>query len=117
LRTLDPELRRGPWSPEEDAKLRLAVEAYGNSWLDVALTIEGRNNEQCRDRWNEKLDPKINRDAWTEEEDERLLEAVSEIGEGRWKAVSETVGNGRKDSAVSHDLVSVSPSRCDNCSF
>ena len=98
-------MKRGPWSQDEDAKLRLAVEAYGNSWLDVANTIEGRNNEQCRDRWNDKLDPKINREVWTEEEDGRLLDAVSEIGEGKWKAVSEVVGNGRKDNAVGRCLL------------
>jgi hypothetical protein len=100
-RSLDPTLKRGSWSPEEDAKLHLAVSAYGNSWVDVATMMEGRSNEQCRDRWNERLDPKINREAWTEEEDKSLMDAVGELGEGKWKAVSEKMGNGRKDSAVS----------------
>ena len=100
-RSLDPALKRGPWSPAEGAKLRLAVSAYGNSWVDVASMMEGRSNEQCRDRWNEKLDPKINREAWTEEEDRLLTDAVKGLGEGKWKAVSDRMGNGRKDSAVS----------------
>lgn len=100
-RSLDPTLKRGPWSPAEDAKLHLAVSAYGNSWVDVAAMMEGRSNEQCRDRWNERLDPKINRDTWKEEEDGLLMDAVKELGEGKWKAVSEKMGNGRKDSAVS----------------
>ena len=63
--------------------------------------MEGRSNEQCRDRWNERLNPKINRGAWTEEEDRLLIGAVEELGEGKWKAVGEKMGNGRKDSAVS----------------
>ena len=63
--------------------------------------MDGRSNEQCRDRWNERLDPKINREAWTEEEDKLLMDVVKELGEGKWKAVSEKVGNGRKDGAVS----------------
>lgn len=100
-RSLDPTLKRGPWSPAEDAKLHLAVSAYGNSWVDVAGMMDGRSNEQCRDRWNERLDPKINREAWTEEEDTLLMSTVGELGEGKWKAVSEKMGNGRKDSAVS----------------
>ena len=70
--------------------------------------MEGRSNEQCRDRWNERLDPKINREAWTDEEDKLLVDAVGELGEGKWKAVSEKVGNRRKDSAVS-DTLSTSP--------
>lgn len=98
-RTLDPTLKRGPWSPAEDAKLQLAVSAYGNSWVDVATMMDGRSNEQCRDRWNERLDPKINKEAWTEEEDKLLMDTVGELGEGKWKAVSEKMGNGRKDSA------------------
>lgn len=63
--------------------------------------MEGRSNEQCRDRWNDRLDPKINRDEWTEEEDKLLMDTVKELGVGKWKAVSEKMGNGRKDSAVS----------------
>lgn len=100
-RSLDPTLKRGPWSPAEDGKLHLAVSAYGNSWMDVAAMMAGRSNEQCRDRWNERLDPKINREAWTDEEDKLLMDAVKELGEGKWKAVNEKMGNGRKDSAVS----------------
>ena len=69
--------------------------------MDVAAIMDGRSNEQCRDRWNERLDPTINREAWTEEEDKLLMDTISELGEGKWKAVSERMGNGRKDSAVS----------------
>ena len=75
--------------------------------------MEGRSNEQCRDRWNDRLDPKINREAWTEEEDKLLVDVVGELGEGKWKAVSEKMGNGRKDSAVS-DTLSTSPCQGDD---
>lgn len=115
-RSLDPTLKRGPWSPAEDVKLHLAVSAYGNSWVDVAAMMEGRSNEQCRDRWNERLDPKINREVWTEEEDMMLMDAVKELGEGKWKAVSEKMGNGRKDSAVSYQcVVRLETSNTDPC--
>ena len=50
VRTLDPTILHGPWTNEEDAKLRSAVAVYGNSWTDVAEVIQGRTNEQCRDR-------------------------------------------------------------------
>ncbi|KAI0003031.1 Homeodomain-like protein [Russula compacta] len=100
-RTLDPSIRRGNWSPEEDAQLRLAVELYGHAWMEVASLIPGRNNEQCRDRWTERLNPKVPRGKWTAEEDARLLSAVDEFGVGRWKEVSERVGTGRTDNTVS----------------
>jgi hypothetical protein len=100
-RTLDPSIRRGNWSPEEDAQLRVAVDLYGNAWMEVASVIPGRNNEQCRDRWGERLNPKVPRGKWTAEEDARLLSAVDEFGVKGWKEVSERVGTGRRDNAVS----------------
>ncbi|KAI9507697.1 Homeodomain-like protein [Russula earlei] len=99
-RSLDPSIRRGNWSPEEDAQLRLAVNLYGHAWMEVASVIPGRNNEQCRDRWTERLNPKVTKGKWTTEEDARLLSAVSEFGVGKWKEVSERIGTGRTDNTV-----------------
>ncbi|KAF8268284.1 hypothetical protein EI94DRAFT_1728203 [Lactarius quietus] len=96
-RTLDPSIRRGNWTAEEDAQLRLAVDLYGHAWVEVASVIPGRNNEQCRDRWTERLNPKIPRGKWSAEEDKRLISAVDELGVGKWKEVSERVGTGRTD--------------------
>ncbi|TFK56090.1 hypothetical protein OE88DRAFT_1606944, partial [Heliocybe sulcata] len=95
-RTLSPDLVRGPWTEEEDNKLRRAVEAFGNSWLEVAACIPGRSNEQCRDRWSERLNPKVTKGKWTNEEDRRLLETVERVGE-KWKEVSDSLGSGRTD--------------------
>ena len=69
--------------------------------MEVASVIPGRNNEQCRDRWSERLNPKIPRGKWTAEEDARLLSAVDEFGVKKWKEVSERVGTGRTDNTVS----------------
>ncbi|KIM83791.1 hypothetical protein PILCRDRAFT_818814 [Piloderma croceum F 1598] len=87
-RTLDPTLRHGAWTAEEDAKLRLAVSVFGNSWMEVAEVIAGRNNEQCRDRWSDKINRK-----WTDDEDRALLEAVGNLGTSNWKGVSECLSN------------------------
>ncbi|EPQ59573.1 hypothetical protein GLOTRDRAFT_34698 [Gloeophyllum trabeum ATCC 11539] len=95
-RTLDPELARGPWTEEEDNRLRRAVEAYGHAWLEVATCVPGRSNEQCRDRWNERLNPKVIKGKWSEEEDRALIEVVGRLGE-KWKEVSESLGTGRTD--------------------
>ncbi|KAH9062119.1 hypothetical protein EDB87DRAFT_1609423 [Lactarius vividus] len=96
-RTLDPSIRRGNWTAEEDAQLRQAVDLYGHAWVEVASVVPGRNNEQCRDRWTERLNPKVPRGKWSAEEDKRLISAVDELGVGRWKEVSERVGTGRTD--------------------
>ena len=106
FRTLDPNLKRGPWSAEEDARLQVAVAAYEHSWVEVAALIHGRNNEQCRDRWMDKLSPKIVKGKWTEEEDRTLLEAVAELGP-RWRDVSQRLNRGRTDNMVRGSTFSI----------
>ncbi|CDO74003.1 hypothetical protein BN946_scf185043.g52 [Trametes cinnabarina] len=96
-RTLDPTLKRGPWTPDEDERLKEAVAVFGHSWIDVAVFVEGRNNEQCRDRYQEYLNPSISKGKWTEEQDQALLKAVEQIGLGKWKEVSQVLNIGRTD--------------------
>ena len=60
-----------------------------------------RSSEQCRDRWQEVLNPGSGRGKWGTDEDKALLDAYKTIGEGRWKEISLLVGNGRSDSMVS----------------
>ncbi|KAI9020891.1 Homeodomain-like protein [Phycomyces nitens] len=48
---LDPTVRKGKWTAEEDVLLRLGVVELGRSWIRIAETIEGRTQRQCRTRW------------------------------------------------------------------
>jgi hypothetical protein len=102
-RSLDPSIKRGQWSEEEDSRLCLAVAAYGNSWMEIASVIPGRTNEQCRDRWSEKLKSPTVKSKWTDEENQSLVEAVKDLG-NRWKTISERLGHGRTDSKVTRFL-------------
>lgn len=97
-RTLDPALKHKAWSDEEDSRLRLAVQAYGTSWVNVASAIPGRHNDQCRDRWNDILNPAVTKGRWTEEEDQDLLAKVQQLGTSSWKEISNRLGSGRTDS-------------------
>ncbi|KAI0040698.1 hypothetical protein FA95DRAFT_1566185 [Auriscalpium vulgare] len=96
-RSLDPALKRGNWTTEEDDVLRIAVGLYGHAWIDIATFIPGRTNEQCRDRWSERLNPSVAKGKWSKEEDALLLSAVDALGVGQWKEISEQVGTGRTD--------------------
>ncbi|KAL2480869.1 Myb proto-oncogene protein [Abeliophyllum distichum] len=67
---------RGHWRPNEDAKLKELVAQCGpQNWNLIAEKLEGRSGKSCRLRWFNQLDPRINRRAFTDEEEEALLAA------------------------------------------
>jgi hypothetical protein len=105
LRTLNPALKAGRWSAEEDQKLTRAVKVYGNSWVEIAVIMDGRTAEQCRDRYSEHLTPNITKGRFTSAEDRKLRAAVEMMGMGRWMDVSKYVGGGRTDSQVRTTLL------------
>jgi len=71
---------KGGWSSEEDRKLLDAVEKHGTKWSLVASLVETRNSGQCAKRWQDTLNPAIDRSAWGSEEDAKLLDAVENMG-------------------------------------
>ncbi|KAI8334202.1 Homeodomain-like protein [Chlamydoabsidia padenii] len=50
---LDPAVRKGRWTKDEDASLRQAVSQVGCCWIRVAGCIPSRTQRQCRTRWNQ----------------------------------------------------------------
>ncbi|KAI0688546.1 hypothetical protein BC835DRAFT_1284480, partial [Cytidiella melzeri] len=91
LRTLDPGIKRAPWSTEDDALLRKAVDVFGRSWMDICTWVPGRNNEQCRERWQE-IEKLSEMNIWTAEQDQALLDAYESVGGSRWKDISKIMG-------------------------
>ncbi|KAJ0013402.1 hypothetical protein Pint_20755 [Pistacia integerrima] len=90
---------RGHWRPAEDAKLKELVAQYGpQNWNLIAENLEGRSGKSCRLRWFNQLDPRINRRAFNEEEEERLLAAHRLYG-NKWALIARLFP-GRTDNAV-----------------
>nr|ALE33742.1 R2R3-MYB transcription factor [Erythranthe lewisii] len=90
---------RGHWRPAEDSKLKELVAVYGpQNWNLIAEKLEGRSGKSCRLRWFNQLDPRINRRAFTEEEEERLMAAHRLYG-NKWAMIARLFP-GRTDNAV-----------------
>ncbi|GLT53677.1 hypothetical protein SLA2020_269340 [Shorea laevis] len=90
---------RGHWRPAEDAKLKELVAQYGpQNWNLIAENLQGRSGKSCRLRWFNQLDPRINRRAFSEEEEERLLAAHRLYG-NKWAMIARLFP-GRTDNAV-----------------
>ncbi|KAI4302155.1 hypothetical protein MLD38_037936 [Melastoma candidum] len=90
---------RGHWRPAEDSKLKELVALYGpQNWNLIAEKLQGRSGKSCRLRWFNQLDPSINRRVFTEEEEERLLQAHRVYG-NKWAMIARLFP-GRTDNAV-----------------
>ncbi|KAL4586818.1 hypothetical protein LXL04_011462 [Taraxacum kok-saghyz] len=90
---------RGHWRPAEDSKLKELVGLYGpQNWNLIAENLQGRSGKSCRLRWFNQLDPRINRRAFSEEEEERLMAAHRVYG-NKW-ALMARLFPGRTDNAI-----------------
>jgi hypothetical protein len=48
---LDPSVRKGKWTSEEDEMLFNGVNEFGQCWIKVASKVRGRTQRQIRTRW------------------------------------------------------------------
>ena len=49
---LDPKLKKEPFTPEEDARLKELQGIYGNKWACLASLMEGRSENVIKNRWH-----------------------------------------------------------------
>ncbi|XP_008795071.2 transcription factor MYB3R-1-like isoform X1 [Phoenix dactylifera] len=98
-KVLNPELVKGPWSKEEDEKIIQMVDTYGpKKWSTIAQALPGRIGKQCRERWHNHLNPAINKQAWTQEEEITLIHAHQIYG-NKWAELTKFLP-GRTDNAI-----------------
>lgn len=87
------------FTPEEDKRLtELAMKSKMHNWNEIARQIGTRNARQCRERWNNYLNPELRNDPWTEEEDKLLMDKHAEFGT-HWNKISKCFVN-RSDNSV-----------------
>ena len=75
-------------TPDEDQKLINLVMKYGSrDWLYISQKMMTRNPRQCRERWNNYLNPNLTSEPWTTEEDRLLIAKFQEYG-CHWSKIS-----------------------------
>ncbi|RDX94263.1 Transcription factor RAX3, partial [Mucuna pruriens] len=94
-------VKRGPWSPEEDAKLKSYIEenGTGGNWIALPQKIGlKRCGKSCRLRWLNYLRPNIKHGGFSEEEDNIICSLYVNIG-SRWSIIAAQLP-GRTDNDI-----------------
>ncbi|CAF3862527.1 unnamed protein product [Rotaria sordida] len=98
-RFLDPSITKGPWTDEEDKKVIELVRDYGaRQWSLIAKELKGRVGKQCRERWHNHLNPAINKNPWTNDENLLLFILHQHFG-NKWAEIAKYF-NGRSDNSI-----------------
>ncbi|RZC68463.1 hypothetical protein C5167_031741 [Papaver somniferum] len=94
-------VKRGPWSPEEDATLinYLEKNGTGGNWISLPQKAGlKRCGKSCRLRWLNYLRPDIKHGGFTEEEDKIIFSLYKSLG-SRWSVIASKL-QGRTDNDV-----------------
>ena len=89
-RSVDPTVRKGNFSEEEDRLLFDAIKLYGHDWRRISSAVPGRTNAQCRGRFYSLAKGALDQ-AWSTDEDRRLMTAVEKWGQD-WMKIWEIMG-------------------------
>jgi hypothetical protein len=88
------------FSQEEDQLLIRLVKIFGeNNWNSISKEFPARSARQLRERWRFYLNPNLDRNPFTSEEDEIIIEGQKQFGNS-WKTISQILLPNRTDIAI-----------------
>ncbi|XP_027347856.1 transcription factor RAX2-like [Abrus precatorius] len=94
-------VKKGPWSPEEDSKLKEYIDKHGTGGNWIALPQKAglkRCGKSCRLRWLNYLRPNIKHGDFSDEEDRIICSLYVNIG-SRWSIIAAQLP-GRTDNDI-----------------
>lgn len=95
------------FSPVDDAKLiKLVSKMEKVDWVKISHKMKNKTPRQCRERWNNYLNPDLHQVEWSEQEDILLMNKFNEIG-AHWNEIAKYF-NGRSGNNVRNRFLTLS---------
>ncbi|ETS77271.1 hypothetical protein PFICI_11145 [Pestalotiopsis fici W106-1] len=89
--SLDPAVKKGKWSQEEDDALRRLYAELGPKWKSISQRLPGRQEYQVAKRWGDVLSPDLaSKEPWSPLEDALLLQLYETHG-SKWSIIAESL--------------------------
>lgn len=83
--------RRGKFTKTEDIILMICVDKFGRNFKKCAEHLPDRSMMQCKARFTNNLHRTIRKSNWTLEEDQKIMDHVTEHGSRLWTKLSKTI--------------------------
>lgn len=92
FKLLNPNLKKGKWSAEEDAKLIQLVATFGKSWNIISKLFKTRSNKQIMNRYEEYLNDSVELKDFSQAEDSLIFQYFPKFGKN-WNLYREILPN------------------------
>jgi len=89
---LDPNIDKGSWSPDEDAKLMKAQMSIGNKWAQIASMLPGRTENAVKTRFKSII--RAMKREWLASEDETIMRMHQTLG-SKWDEIAAVLSKDR----------------------
>lgn len=87
------------FTTEDDRMLLSIIEDSSDiDWVLISQQMGNKSARQCRERWQNYLDPRLQKGNWTQDEDKQIITRFNEMGP-HWNAIARSLA-GRSGNSV-----------------